>query len=181
VNAKTFVGIGLHNIGTVEIPEINLSLPAEAIVEIKQRSKLIRSYDGADTFNLGGMLPGEQFTILIWMKRSLTPEDKIYISEPYGGTVQLKPPLILPMGEFESYRTGYWVLLVLSSVLIFIVLLLVWWIFFRKKPSRSQRREKRTKDNKKPKNPPADKNEQKPQKDPPDSTQNPIPKQEDPS
>lgn len=123
-SAKGFASLSVHNVAKVDLPDIELSVPIDAIVEVQSQGKMLRLFPPAQIFELGTLSPGQQIRVLIWMNRVPTIEEKFDVIHPYGA-VSFFPARILTLEEIDYYRRGFYVTLTSTVVLSIVLVVLV--------------------------------------------------------
>lgn len=112
----TLLRLTLHNIDKTAVTDAHLNLPGEGIVEISRKGIPVAISQPADSIAIGDLPPGEQATILIWMKRPFVAGEIITFTSSTT-TVQIKPSLFMDLADITFYKRGYYAALSIVGLL----------------------------------------------------------------
>jgi hypothetical protein len=107
--------VSLYNETGVDLMEVELTLPTEAVMEIQRSQKASQVVGPAETANLSTVPRGEHLAVLLWMKRQLAPDERVTVRHSLG-LIQLNPVAIVWSEDIQFYQQGFKLLLFIVAV-----------------------------------------------------------------
>ncbi len=105
----------MQNQSSLEVADFRVTLTGDALVEVKSKDD-VRTFAPSDTFDLGSVKAGERITVLLWLRRPFSLDERITVTNQFGGFTII-PTMTLGAGEYYFYRNGYYILLVIVVLL----------------------------------------------------------------